>query len=133
MKITAAERKTWSRKAKEYAKELEDAFDLSGSEIVTLIEVCRAISRLDAINTALQDGDLTSVDRYGVPVTHPLIVEARLTSANLARLIGALRVPEIVEDAETGQATVKKGSKKPRRAAVRPGMYAPTLTVVPGA
>ena len=133
MKITAAERKTWSKKAKEYARELEEAFDLTASEIVTLIEVCRAISRLDAINDALQDGELTAVDRYGVPVTHPLIVEARLTSANLARLIGSLRVPEIVEDAETGQASVKKGTRGPRRVGVRPGMYAPSLTVVPGA
>lgn len=132
MKITQAERKTWSPKARQFVAELEDTFELTPGEVVTLIETARGITRLDAIHAALQGGELTVQDRFGAQVSHPLVVEARLTSAVVAKLIGSLRVPEIEADEATGAATTKKGTKTPRRVGIRAGMYAPGLSVVPG-
>ncbi|WP_150116421.1 hypothetical protein [Williamsia herbipolensis] len=130
MKITQAERRSWSTRARQFAGELEGQFDLTAGEVVTLVEVCRGITRLDALHEALQDGSLTVEDRFGATVTHPLMVEARLTSATVAKLIGALRVPEIETDATTGEVTA--GKRAVRRVHTRPGQYSPGLSVVPG-
>ena len=88
-------------------------------------EVCRGMTRLDAINDELQGASLTVTNRFGESVTAPLVTEQRMLSQSVAKLIGTLRLPEV--ESQERNVTERTGTTQ-RRTQVR-GQYAPPRAV----
>lgn len=126
MNISKAEQRTWSQSARSWWTQTNDTYELTPSEIVIAREVCRGMTRLDAINEELQGAPLTVTNRFGESVTAPLVTEQRLLSQSTAKLIGTLRLPE-VESQEQHNVTERTGTQQ-RRTQVR-GQYAPPRAV----
>ncbi|MFD1716720.1 terminase [Georgenia deserti] len=83
--LSKAGRKLWHSIADEY--EIEE------HEALLLVEACRTADRLDALAEAQKDAPLTVVNFKGDPVASPYLVESRLQSQVLAKLIASLRLP----------------------------------------
>ncbi len=95
-------------------------FELSAHEEAVLLQACRAADRLEALNDALRDAPLTVRNSRGDLTAHPLLGEARQTSALLARLCAALGLPSGVQDEAPG--APERGSRRTHRAPYR-GFY----------
>jgi hypothetical protein len=95
-------------------------FELSAHEEAVLLQACRAADRLEAINDALTDAPLTVRNSRGDLTAHPLLGEARQTSALLARLCAALGLPSGVQDEAPG--APERGSRRTHRPPFR-GFY----------
>lgn len=95
-------------------------FELSEHELAVLRQACRMADRLNAINEALRDAPLTVRNSRGDLTAHPLLGEARQTSALLARLCAALGLPSGVQDEAPG--APGRGSRRMHRPPYR-GFY----------
>lgn len=100
MIVTRSETKTWSKSAREWWAVTTDTYELTPSEMLIAREVCRGLTRLDAINSQLQGAPLTVQNRFGETVTAPLVTEQRMLSQSVTKLIGTLRLPEVAGDTE---------------------------------
>lgn len=130
MTISRAEKSAWSARARTLAKALQSDFELGADDEVILVSLARAITREDECHGEMHGKPMTTEDRFGQLIAHPLIVEQRQLATLIRQLTGQLRVPEIETDS-TGQRTEKAGTRKPRRATTR-SPYAPApLRAVP--
>jgi hypothetical protein len=68
-------------------------YQLEQHEECLLIQAVRCADLLDDLAEALDGAELTVTNRFGEPVTNPLITEQRQQAIVLARLLAAMRLP----------------------------------------
>lgn len=90
---------------------LHETYELDVWEQQQVTTACRIADRLDDIAQALADAPLTIRNAKGEEVTHPLLVEQRMSSLAMQRIIAGLRLPDDV------------GHREQRRGGAR-GVYA---------
>ena len=72
-------------------------FDLGPHELVLVEEACRTLATCDELALVLELEGLVVAGQAGVPKVHPALVELRHQRTTLARLLVALRVPDLDE------------------------------------
>ena len=73
-------------------RDVLDRYELSAHEVSLLREVVRVVGRLEALEAVVRaDGPM---DPAGTGRVHPALVEARQQQLALAKLVGALRLPD---------------------------------------
>ncbi len=72
-------------------------FDLGPHELVLVEEACRTLATCDELALVLELEGLIVAGQAGVPKMHPAVVELRHQRTTLARLLVALRVPDLDE------------------------------------
>jgi hypothetical protein len=73
-------------------------FGLAPHESAILVQVCRCVDRLDAIEAELSGATLTVEGSTGQPKAHPLLAEWRAQARVLESLSRALSIPLPGED-----------------------------------
>jgi hypothetical protein len=73
-------------------------FGLAPHERAILVQCCRVVDRLDAIEAELSGAALTVAGSTGQPKAHPLLAEWRLQARVLESLSRALSIPLDGED-----------------------------------
>ncbi|PYE19251.1 hypothetical protein DFR67_103162 [Williamsia limnetica] len=121
MTIARQERTSWSKRARDYVKAVEADYVLSHGEEIVIVSLARAITREDALTLAMHGEPLAVANRFGELVNHPHVVELRQVGGLIAKLVGSLRLPEIVEAAD---GTRTAGRQAQKRTGSR-GTYAP--------
>jgi hypothetical protein len=86
-------------RGKRYWSTIQGAFELSDSEQEVLLEVCRTLDSLDALDAAVTEQGAVVRGSAGQPVVNPAITEARGMRALLHRLMAAMALPD--EDGAT--------------------------------
>lgn len=86
-------------RGKAFWDESMDSFEFSDSETAILVEACRCMDRLDALDKTIRDLGPMVTGSQGQPVVNPALTEARGQQQVLHRLLGALRLPD--EDGNT--------------------------------
>ncbi len=82
-------------------RSIVDSFDLESHENALLVEACRTVDVLAALDAAVsRDGSV--LDGEHGPRVHPAVIEGRLQRVALARLLDALKLPR-QEDAKRPQ------------------------------
>lgn len=69
-------------------------FDLSAGEVSLLLEACRTMDNLDALDAAIRERGAFLVGSQGQPVINSGLTEARGQRAVLHRLLSALNLPD---------------------------------------
>lgn len=69
-----------------------DDYDLGEHEQVILLEACRTVDALQALEDIIVAEGVTNVSPQGVRA-HPALVEARQQRVTLAKLVASLRIP----------------------------------------
>lgn len=90
-------------------------FELSTSELALLIEACRTMDNLDALDRQIQDAGAMTIGSTGQPVVNPALTEARGQRLALHRLIAALALP----DEDAGAVPSAQSIRGKRAASVR--------------
>ncbi len=78
-------------RGRRFWKQIMTDLELEAHETLMLEEVCRTIDRLEALHREIR-GAPSMIDAEGKAL--PALVEARLQSVTLARLIASLRLPD---------------------------------------
>ena len=68
-------------------------YELDQHELALLTAACRTVDRLEDIAAALDGAPLTVQNQRGDTVSQPLLVEQRMQSGSLAKLLASLRLP----------------------------------------
>jgi len=84
----------------------EQGLELEEHERSLLLEACRTVDQLDALDAILRRGDLTLPDGR----VNPALVEARQQRITLTRLIASLRLPE--DPAQVGARPQRRGAAR---------------------
>ena len=71
-----------------------EKYDLRVDELAVLEKACRAMDRIAAMESALLDEPLVAKGSMGQPVVHPLVAEIRAHEAQVASLLGRLKLPD---------------------------------------
>lgn len=79
-------------------REINAEFGLAAHEQAILVQCCRVVDRLDAIERELQGATLTVEGSTGQPKAHPLLAEWRAQARVLEALSRALSIPLPSED-----------------------------------
>lgn len=80
-------------------RDVNAEYGLAPHESAILVQVCRCVDRLDAIETELAAADsLTVTGSTGQPRAHPLLAEQRMQCRVLESLSRALSIPLPGED-----------------------------------
>jgi hypothetical protein len=79
-------------------REVMAEFGLAPHESAILVQVCRCLDRLDAIEGELAGAPLTVEGSQGQPRPHPLLSEQRMQARLLESLSRALSIPLPGED-----------------------------------
>jgi hypothetical protein len=74
-------------------REVNSEFGFAAHELAVLLQVCRVVDRLDAIEAELAGADLTVTGSTGQPRAHPLLAEQRAQMRVLESLSRALSIP----------------------------------------
>lgn len=90
-------------------------YDFDTAEQQLLVEVCRTLDRLDALEAVVAQDGPTITGSMGQTIVHPAIGEARQQRVVLARLVAALELP--TEDGPTSTLSMTNASDKARHAA----------------
>lgn len=80
----------------------ENEFDGPGTEV--LIEACRTLDRLEALDEVISEQGVTALGSTGQVVVHPAVSESRQLQVVLTRLVDALALPLSEEDERAGEA-----------------------------
>jgi hypothetical protein len=72
-------------------------FELAEHELSVLVEACRTVDALAALQSIIEKDGVTNVSPQGVRA-HPALVEARQQRVTLAKLVASLRIP--LDDAQ---------------------------------
>ena len=72
-------------------------FELGQHELSVLLEACRTVDALGALEKIVRDEGVTHQSPQGVRA-HPALVEARQQRVTLAKLVASLRIP--LDDAQ---------------------------------
>jgi hypothetical protein len=97
-------------------KSVMDTYDLDTHEELLLVQAVRCVDRLDAMAAELADAPLTTTNRHGEAVSHPLMVESRQQSLVLARLLASMRLP-------SGEEEDQRSLRRPQRRGAARGSY----------
>lgn len=71
-----------------------DEYELSDTETPLLLEACRTLDTLDALDVAMREHGAMTVGSMGQPVVNPALTEARGQRLALHRLLSALALPD---------------------------------------
>lgn len=85
-----------------------DEYELAEHELSVLLEACRTVDALGALERIIRDEGVTNVSPQGVRA-HPALVEARQQRVTLAKLIASMRIP-LDEDQEGGRMPQQRSS-----------------------
>ena len=90
-------------------REITGSFELDSHEAILLREACRLTDRLDELDEiagtegrVLHNGDK--------PVVHPAVIEARMTTIALTRVLASLRLPSGEEDGRPQRRGAARGA-----------------------
>ena len=83
-----------ARGAAFWASTLE-AYELSASETPLLLEACRTLDNLDALDVAIREHGAMVTGSMGQPVVNAALTEARGQRVILHRLLAALALPDV--------------------------------------
>lgn len=86
-------------RGRKYWRKVNADYELTGSEVELLVEICRTLDRLDLLDAAVRELGATTFGSAGQTVVNPALTEARGQQALLHRLVAALRLPD--EDGAT--------------------------------
>lgn len=92
-------------------KQVTGKYELRADELVVLEAACRASDRVVAME-AERDGAVMTVGSMGQPIVHPLIAEVRAHEAQVASLLGKLKLPD--ETGEAGATNQQRGAAQSR-------------------
>lgn len=67
-------------------------YQLGEHELSLLLEACRTVDTLDALDAIVREEGVTNVSPQGVRA-HPALVERRQQQVTLAKLVASLRIP----------------------------------------
>ena len=79
-------------------RDINAEFGLAPHEAAILVQCCRVVDRLDAIEAELSGAPLTVTGSTGQPRAHPLLAEWRMQARVLESLSRALSIPLPAED-----------------------------------
>lgn len=74
-------------------RDINAGFGLAPHESAILVQVCRCVDRMDAIEAELAGAALTVEGSTGQPKAHPLLAEWRMQARVLESLSRALSIP----------------------------------------
>ena len=100
------------RRGRAFWKVTHREYDLSDAEVELLIEACRTLDVIEALQTVVDDDGPTAVGSQGQPVVNPALRELRAQRAALGRLLAQLELED-----ETGKALPSPASLSARKAA----------------
>lgn len=81
------------RRGKALWKSVIAGFELSEGECALLLEACRCLDDIEALQHAVADAPMTTIGSRGQDVVHPLRAELRSERLLLAKLLSQLDVP----------------------------------------
>jgi hypothetical protein len=84
--------------------DLHESLEFDPHETALLVEACRALDRIEALE-ALLVGGLVSTGSTGQTVVHPAVAELRQQQAGFARLMSAVNLPADVAAGERFRVT----------------------------
>ena len=87
-------------------------FELTGSELELLAEVCRLLDEIDLLQSAVGRDGVTAVGSTGQPRVHPGLGEVRQHRLALGRLLSQLALPDV-----EGEVLPSQVSARARKAA----------------
>lgn len=70
-----------------------ETFEPEPHELLQVLEACRIVDRLDALDAILAKDGLMATNAKGDPIIHPALVESRQQTAILNRTLASLRIP----------------------------------------
>jgi len=79
-------------------REANASYEFAAHEAAILVQCCRAVDRLDAIEAELAAAPLTVEGSTGQPKAHPLLAEWRMQARVLESLSRALSIPLPTEE-----------------------------------
>ena len=88
----------FGRSGRRLWREVNAEFGLAPHERAILVQCCRVVDRMDAIEAELAAAPLTVPGSTGQPKAHPLLAEWRLQARVLESLSRALSIPLPDED-----------------------------------
>ena len=104
------------RRGRALFKSVVADFRLSESEHALLLEGCRCLDDVEALQTAVADAPMTSLGSSGQDVVHPLRAELRSERLLLAKLLSQLDVPLPDEGSEWDGLSASARARKASRA-----------------
>ena len=93
-----------------------EAYELEQHELVLLVQACRTVSTLDALDAEVQRDGAVVATAGGGKKASPAAIESRQQSVALARIIAALRLP-------AGAAGDQQLGARPQRRSAPRGVY----------
>ena len=81
------------RRGKALWRDVLSGFQLSEGECALLLEGCRCLDDIEALQLAVADAPMTTIGSRGQDVVHPLRAELRSERLLLAKLLSQLDVP----------------------------------------
>lgn len=86
------------KRGREFWRKIQADVEVDGATTDVLLEACRVLDRLDALNTVIESDGVTATGSTGQTVVHPALQEARLTQLAFTRLVQALDLPASEEE-----------------------------------
>lgn len=83
------------RRGRAFWRSATGRYSFSDGELLLLEEACRSLDVLDSLAVAIAGQGVTVAGSKGQTRANPLLVEARGQKLALARLIAALRLPDV--------------------------------------
>ena len=93
-----------------------DAYELEQHELVLLVQACRVVTTLDALDAEVQRAGAVVATAGGGTKASPAAIESRQQSIALARVLAALRLP-------AGAAGDHQLGARPQRRSAPRGVY----------
>lgn len=82
-------------------------YELAQHELAVLLEACRTVDALQALDDLVRSEGVTNTSPQGVRA-HPALVEARQQRLTLAKLFASLQIPVDVDTATRGRLKVAR-------------------------
>jgi len=87
------------KRGRAFWRRLHEDFDFELAQTEVLIEACRTLDRLEALDAVIADEGVTATGSMGQRIVHPAVAEARQLQITLTRLVAALELPPNEEEA----------------------------------
>lgn len=100
------------RRGRAFWRDLHAEFEFDAADTQVLVEACRTLDRLEALDGVISDEGVTAVGSMGQPVVHPAVSEARQLQVTLTRLVAALDLPPSEEEERAAEAMRTARAKK---------------------